>query len=136
MLYADAAYAAAYMTARPQGEAWAALGADRQARLLVAASDNLTLYAQELGGWAQGWTQESLPDAIRAACCVEAMALADEAASVRRGLIAQGVTSTSIGGASESYGAAMAQDSRTASPMAARMIRPYLRHTGRMADIR
>lgn len=131
MPYATVAQALDYHEARLTSEAWSALSETSMAAALQDASDAMDLYAAASGGWAEDYTLEPIPEALVRACSLEALALTDPDLSLRRSLMMQGVKSTSIGSASESYSEG-AGHSTTAllSPQAAQLIRPYLRRNG------
>lgn len=129
MPYADTAFADAFHGARISGEQWAGLSPDKQAAALQSASDALDLYAAERGGWKQDYTANP-PEPIRRACCLEALALTDETTQERVTAQRQGVTSTSIGSASESYSAQTGAGAALSNTLVAAMLRPFLRHAG------
>lgn len=131
MTYATLEQAAEYHYARLSKGAWTALSdADRKAALQEA-SDNLDAYAALHGGWREAYTAETVPDALMKACCIEALMLTDAGIMTRRNLQQQGVKSSSIGGASESYGEGAAfAHSALLSPQAERLLKPYLKRTG------
>lgn len=128
--YADPAYAAAYHNTRLSGPAWTALSTNTKAAALQSATDALGAYAAARGGWAETYTEETLPEAIKQACCLEALELTRPEAAARLSAQRQGVRSISIGQASESYTDARGVQDEIMSPQAARLVRPYLKRTG------
>jgi len=96
-------------------EVWDKLGDDTKLALLVRA----TLAIDLLDGIKRGFRGEKtspsqsnafprdgevfVPEKVRIACALEALALADEEAAARRSLRRQGVSGMSVGNASESY---------------------------------
>lgn len=130
MAYATVAQATAYHKTRLSAEAWSALDSNQQQAALQSASDALDLYAAAHGGWRQDYTQDP-PEPLQAACCLEALALTDATTQERIQAQAQGVTSTSMGSASESYnGAAFLSRAGLADPKAALLLAPYLKRAG------
>lgn len=102
MPYADAAYANTYHSSRLSKDAWAALLPATQAAALQSATDAMDLYAASRGGWRRDYSTDT-PEPIKMACCLEALALTDATSNARIKAQQQGVQSTSIGSASESY---------------------------------
>lgn len=129
MPYADTAFADAFHSARISGEQWAGLSPDKRTAALQSASDALDMYAAEHGGWKQDYTANP-PESIRRACCLEALALTDVATQERRTAQMQGVTSTSIGSASESYNAQAGAGAALSNTLVAALLRPFLRYAG------
>lgn len=128
MSYADTDYANTYHAFRLSGEAWTALSPAIQAAALLSASEALDAYAASKGGWLKDYT-ENTPVEIKNACCMEALALTDRETSERMKAQAQGVQSTSMGSASESYtgqGAALI----LANTRVATMLKSFLRQAG------
>lgn len=128
--YADPTYAATYHSTRLSGIAWMALSVNTRAAALQSATDSLEAYAAARGGWAETYTEDTLPEAIKQACCLEALELTKPEASARLQAQRQGVRSISIGQASESYTDARGVQDEIMSPQAARLVRPYLKRTG------
>ena len=128
MTYATVEQANEYHAARLSAEAWFALSPAIQAAALSSASEALDAYAVSKGGWLADYT-ENTPVEIKNACCMEALALTDRETSERMKAQAQGVQSTSMGSASESYtgqGAAL----MLANTRVATMLKPFLRQAG------
>jgi hypothetical protein len=121
------------------GDGWAGLPDSERARLLLLAArwiDGLPYKGRPAdpgqpmcfprGG------QTDVPKAVRRAQCEEALALADKQAVRRADDRASGLTSVSVGRASESYGGGAASRSPIAAgvelyaPAAWRLLRPWL----------
>lgn len=131
MTYATAEQAHAYHAARLSAEAWSALPAAKQEQALQSANDMLDEYAAAHGGWREEWQEEAIPDAITRACCEVALNLTDPALQERLKAQQQGVTSLSIGSASESYAGNTAIGLDAAlSPAIKALLRPYLKLAG------
>ena len=128
--YADPAYAAAYHNMRLSAPAWNALSAGTKSAALQNATDAMEAYAAARGGWAETYTDDTRPDAIKQACCLEALELTRPEIAARLSAQRQGVRSISIGQASESYTDARGVQDEIMSPQAARLLRPYLKRTG------
>lgn len=135
MAYATIEQANDYHATRLSAEAWSALDPTQQQAALQSATDALDLYAAAHGGWRQDYSQDT-PEPLRAACCLEALALNDTTTQERIKAQAQGVTSTSMGSASESYnGTAALSRAGMADPRATLLLAPYLRRSGAGAPI-
>ena len=116
----------------PKGQEWIGLVAERREHYLKAAAARID--GMHLAGRKSKPEQsmafprngsETVPEAVKFAQALEALALSDTQAASRRQLQEQGVTSISLGKASESY-KANAGGSDLASSEALRLLRPYL----------
>ena len=97
------------------GSEWGELGDDAKAALLVQATlaiDRLDNIKRGFKGVKSSPAQPNafprdgetfIPEKVRMACALEALALADEEAVARRSLRRQGVSGMSVGNASENY---------------------------------
>lgn len=74
-------------------------------------------------GW---WTQSDIPQAVKDACCEEALALLERRNNQRRQLQDEGVTSFSIGNLSESYKTDITIAKRLHSDEAKDLLMPYI----------
>lgn len=135
MPYADITYADAYHSERLSKEAWISLSEEERTAALNSASDTLDIYASSKGGWLEDYTS-STPADIKNACCIEALALCDSTAKERLKAQAQGVTSISIGSASESYsGVRGGTSDLLADAKTSALLARYLRQSGGGAAI-
>lgn len=144
--YATVEYADTYLACLLDTGAWDKADDATKERALMSATLQIDALASYSGGF-RGQKADPdqplefprspdtvVPDAIKRACCLEALALLDQTqnttASARAKAIQQGVTSVSIGDASESY--AKSSEIRTGikayllSDMAIALVRPYL----------
>ena len=129
MTYATVEQANDYHAARLSAEAWFALSSAKHLPALQSATDALDAYAAAHGGW-KAFSPEAIPAAIQAACCEVALNLTDPALQERLKAQQQGVTSTSIGSASESYTGNVRMDAVLISPALALRLKPYLKQAG------
>lgn len=137
MLYADKAYADTYHAARLTGTAWTALTDPIKAAALQSAADAIDAYAASKGGWREAYTPETLPEAIRTACCIEALELTHPETEARRRARQQGLRAISIGGASETYtDAGGFAACALCSVQAQALLKPYLKWAGSGVGIR
>lgn len=137
MLYADKTFASSYHNSRLTGTAWAALSDPIKEAALQSASDTLDAYAASRGGWAETFTESTVPADIKNACCLEALELTRPETESRKRAQQQGVKSISIGGASETYGESTAfQTAIINSRQALALLRGYVKQTGGGVSIR
>lgn len=130
MPYATVIQANDYHAARLSAEAWFALSPAKLLPALQSATDVLDAYAASHGGW-KGFDPElSIPAAVQAACCEIALTLTDQAAQERIRAQQQGVASTSIGNASESYTGNVRAEAVLISPALVLRLKPYLKQAG------
>lgn len=129
MTYATVEQANDYHAARLSAEAWFALSSAKHLPALQSATDALDAYAAAHGGW-KDFNPEAIPAAIQAACCEVALTLTDPALQERIKAQQQGVTSTSIGSASESYTGNARAEAVLISPTLALRLKPYLKQAG------
>lgn len=116
----------------PRGQDWIGLAAERKEYYLQCAAFQID--SQPFAGRKSRPEQhmafprngsKSVPEAVKLAQALEALALSDTQAAFRRQLQEQGVTSISLGKASESYGTDRG-GSGLADSEARRLLRPYL----------
>lgn len=137
MLYADKTFASSYHAARLTGTAWAALSDTIKTAALQSASDALDAFAASRGGWAETYTEATIPTDIKNACCLEALDLTRSETDARKRAQQQGVKAISIGGASETYGESQNfQAAILTSVQALRLISSYVKRTGGGVSIR
>lgn len=130
MTYATVEQANEYHAARLSAEAWFALSPAKHLPALQSATDALDAYATAHGGWKDFDPAVLIPAAIQAACCEVALTLTDRALQERIKAQQQGVTSTSIGSASESYTGNARAEAVLISPALALRLKPYLKQGG------
>lgn len=130
MTYATVEQANDYHAARLSAEAWFALSSAKQLPALQSATDVLDAYAAARGGWKDFLPEVEVPQAIADACCMVALSLTDPALQERIKAQQQGVTSTSIGSASESYTGNARVEAVLISPALALRLKPYLKQAG------
>ena len=131
MTYASVAEANTYHNARLSAEAWSAIPEAKRLLALQSATDALDAYAAAHGGWKDDFLPEvEVPQAIADACCMVALSLTDPAMQERVKAQQQGVTSTSIGSASESYTGNVRMEAVLISPALALRLKPYLKQAG------
>lgn len=135
MTYATVAQANTYHNARLSAAAWSAIPSAQQLPALQSATDALDAYAAAHGGWKEIWTETTIPEALSRACCEAAVLLSDKALQERVQAQQQGVASTSIGSASETYTGRGANSLTLLSPAILALLRPYLRQAGSGAVI-
>ena len=134
MAYANISQSDTYHNARMSATAWSALSIPQKEAALENASDALNIYAADKGGW-RGDYRENTPHAIINACCEEALTLVDPVTQARLKAQVEGVSSTSIGSASESYSKSTGGYTGLPSHKAMAMLKPYVRRTGGMVPI-
>lgn len=128
MAYANLSQADTYHSGRLSAAAWSALSSNMKLAAIESASDALDLYAERQGGWKQDY-REFPPEGLVRACCEEALTLTDPTNQARLKAQSEGVTSISIGSASESYGGkAVATGVNSVKALA--LIGPYLKRRG------
>lgn len=130
MTYATVEQANEYHAARLSAEAWLALSSAKHLPALQSATDALDAYAAAQGGWKDFLPEVEVPQAIADACCMVALSLTDPALQERIKAQQQGVTSTSIGSASESYTGNVRMEAVLISPALALRLKPYLKQAG------
>lgn len=130
MTYATVEQANEYHAARLSAEAWFALSSAKHLPALQSATDALDAYAAAQGGWKDFLPEVEVPQAIADACCMVALSLTDPALQERIKAQQQGVTSTSIGSASESYTGNVRMEAVLISPALALRLKPYLKQAG------
>ncbi len=130
MTYATVEQANEYHAARLSAEAWFALSSAKHLPALQSATDALDAYAAAHGGWKDFLPEVEVPQAIADACCMVALSLTDPALQERIKAQQQGVTSTSIGSASESYTGNARMEAVLISPALALRLKPYLKQAG------
>ena len=131
MTYATTAQALTYHSARLSASAWSAIPVANQPLALQSAADVLDAYAAANGGWKDFDPAGIVPAPLVAACCELAILLADTATQERIKAQRQGLTSLSIGSASESYAAgANAKVENVLDPRIKASLRPYLNASG------
>lgn len=126
MSYATKSEADTYHAARLTATAWAALADAAKLLALQSASDAMDEYAEEHGGWIEEYTALTYPQALKTACCIEALELSRAETDARKRAQEQGVTSVSIGSASETYGANRLAGACLVSLRARAMLMPYV----------
>ena len=131
MTYATTSQATTYHTARLTAAAWSAVSAADKPLAIQSAADILDAYAAGHGGWRDDVTPAAVPQALTNACSDLALTLTDPSALERITAQQQGVTSLSIGSASESYAGntAIGLDA-VLSPAVKALLRPYLKLAG------
>jgi len=130
MTYATTSQATTYHTARLTAAAWSAVSAADKPLAIQSAADILDAYAAGHGGWRDDVTPAAVPQALTNACSELALTMTDPSALERITAQQQGVTSLSIGSASESYaGNAIGLDAAL-SPAIKALLRPYLKLAG------
>ncbi|MDA8186653.1 MAG: hypothetical protein M0T85_00735 [Dehalococcoidales bacterium] len=77
-----------------------------------------------LQGWSSWWCESEVPQAVKDACCEEALALLERGNSQRRKLQQEGVQSASIGNLSETYTPGAGRG--LLSQEARELLKPYL----------
>lgn len=130
--YISAEEAGEFLKGEPRAERWEALSSEEKEGFLKRAARHVNSL------WYSGWRRapcqvmefprngsKTVPEAVKLAQALEALALSDTQAASRRQLQEQGVTSISLGKASESYGT-NAGGGDLASSEALRLLRPYL----------
>lgn len=137
MLYANKDYADKYHGTRLTGAAWAALPDPIKSAALQSASDAMDAYAVSKGGWRESRTSETVPEALKAACCIEAMEMTRPETEARRRAQQQGLRAISIGSASESYAENSSLSSNAlCSTQAQALLKPYVKYAGGGVTIR
>ena len=137
MLYADKKYADDYHTARLTGSSWMALEDPIKSAALQSASDAMDAYAVSKGGWREPYTLETVPNALKMACCTEALELTRPETEARRRAQQQGLRSIFIGSASESYAEnSILSSGSLCSVQALALIKPYVKYSGGGVTIR
>lgn len=141
--YVSREEADAYFRDRLDAEAWAEASTERQEAALVTATrriDSLRLRGQRADprqalafprrypgphGW---YVEYTVPEAVRIATCEEALALLSETAGdrERRKLLELGIVSRTVGDASETYRQDARPRSDLLSPVASRLMDPYI----------
>lgn len=126
--------AAVYFAGRLHVDPWINAGdAEKTAALAMAtrAIDRLTLKSRKADP-AQAlafprYPDEEIPQAVKDACCEEALALIERGNSQRRKLQAEGVISTTVGNVSETYAEGGGAAARGLLSLEAReLLRPWL----------
>lgn len=135
MTYATTPQANAYHTARLTAEAWTAVPEAKRGPALQSAADILDAYAAAHGGWKDDVDPAAVPTPLTNACSELALTLTDPALQERIRAQQQGVTSLSIGSASESYGNPATGLDAALSPAVKALLRPYLKLPGRSVYI-
>ena len=135
MTYASVSQANTYHAARLTAEAWTAVPEAKRALALQSAADTLDAYAAARGGWKDDVDPAAVPQPLTNACSELALALTDTAAQERIKAQRQGVTSLSIGSASESYGNPAIGIDSFINPAVKALLRPYLQLPGRSVHI-
>lgn len=133
MAYANVSQANEYHQGRLSAAAWSALDPAIKLAALESASDALDIYAEHQGGWKQDY-RENAPEGLVRACCEEALTLCDPTNQARVKAQSEGVTSISIGSASESYGGRL-NTGGIGSDKALALLEPYLKRRGRSVPI-
>lgn len=132
--YISTEEAGEFLKGEPGSERWELLSSEEKEGFLKRAArhvDSLWYSGRQLApfqamAFPRNGTQ-TVPEAVKLAQALEALALSDTQAASRRQLQEQGVTSISLGKASESYGAnAGGSVGYLSSTEALRLLRPYL----------
>ena len=126
MSYATKSEADTYHAARLTAAAWAALADATKLLALQSASDAMDDYAAEHGGWIEEYTALTYPQALKDACCIEALELSRGETDARKRAQEQGVTSVCIGSASETYGTNKLAGVCVSSVRARSLLMPYV----------
>lgn len=129
MPYADTTYADHYFALRLGAPVWIAAEPEKRAQALETASDALDAWAMRRGGWRSN-VETDPPDEVKRACCIEALELLSPEANARRQARRDGVTSISIGGASESYRTETPGVGDLCCAQTAALLRRYVRGLG------
>lgn len=131
MAYITLAEATTYYASRLHTGSWDdASDADKQKALDMAtrAIDRMPIVGVKTGDDQANafprYPDEDVPQAVKDACCEEALALLERGNSQRRKLQAEGVVSMSIGGLSETY--AVGSGRGLLSQEAKELLRPWL----------
>lgn len=129
--YVTVEEAAAYFASRLHSEAWtSAVDADRQKALTMAtrAIDRTPVKgvkaSYDQANQFPRYPDTEIPQAVKDACCEEALALLERGDSQRRKLQVEGVVSMNIGGLSETY--AVGSGRGLLSQEAKELLRPWL----------
>lgn len=129
--YVTTEEATTYFASRLHVEVWtAASAADKQKALDMATRviDRMPIVSvkasDDQANSFPRYPDEDVPQAVKDACCEEALALLERGNGQRRKLQAEGVTSVSIGGLSETY--AVGSGRGLLSQEAKELLRPWL----------
>ena len=129
--YVTVEEAATYFASRLHSEAWtSAVDADKEKALTMAtrAIDRTPVKgvksSYDQANQFPRYPDTQVPQAVKDACCEEALALLERGNSQRRKLQAEGVVSMSIGGLSETY--AVGSGRGLLSQEAKELLRPWL----------